>query len=264
MKLFSLGELAYGRFHDAAVGAAAVDSEAAGREKTIIVLVGAEGRDVYVLCSDACVFELPGVGLPEVDVPFAEGVAALVLRGGPMGYPLHGKCGVGKGFADLVADLEGIRADAGADGAFYVFGPCAERVVHGLQRETSDVRHGASPSRMGCSDGTRACVVQQQGDTVGRGDADADLWQGSDECVDAFQVAGLCGRGDLYDACAVYLTWQEEAVGGDAELLAQRFPAGRHVMDVIARIRGDVEAFIGSVDGCGVTLRGKGDEGGGG
>lgn len=83
--------------------------------------VGAEVCPLDVTGDDTSSLQLPGIGSPEVDMPF------LVYA---MGDGADGESSGSERIDHFVSHLKSIRADTGADDTLYVFGAGAESVEH--------------------------------------------------------------------------------------------------------------------------------------
>jgi len=199
---------------------------------------GAETADVYGSLRYALLRELPDVGLPEIDVPFPR------LRRAK-GDGRHGEAGLQEGFIHFRADLERRWADAGAYDTLDVSGLCAVSLMQRSQGQHADAGYRAPPSGMRRSDGSRAFVIEKERHTIGRGDADAHMLELRDECIGVLEQVVAVMLRDLRHPHAMHLSRHDEALVGDAEMLAKLLSAGLDMRWRIAGVVSDVETVVG-------------------
>ena len=181
--------------HDSGEDAAAVNTKTAGREEAFVEGVGAERGDVNGGNRDTDGKQVVGIGAPEVDMPTERGVEKVrmgcgIHSGSLKGDILHREMGGGESIVDFVAYLKGIWPDAWADDGTDIGGTRAVAGLHGGKGERSDAGYGAAPTRMDGSNGGRRGVIEENGNTIGGGDAYTGARQAGKEGIDAVKERG--------------------------------------------------------------------------
>ena len=100
----------------------------------------------------------------------------MILLGDGMavGELRYGEACSGKGFNHFISRLEGIELDAWADAGHAAASLCTVPLLHLLQGMADDVLLCTAPSGMNGCCSVMLRIIDEHGDAVGSGDAEAD------------------------------------------------------------------------------------------
>ena len=187
-----------------------------GNEDAVVVTTGVDGLaacavevfrrarayTLYVYVAYAFLFEKPAVGLPKVDVrlhskpSFEEGAfrGVTLLGEGGGGYTLHREACRPECLIDLIAHLEPFERYAGTDDGMDVVGTDGLHLLNSLR---DDASHRATPACMNGSNSALPRVIEQDGNAVGRLDADTEAWLVGNDGIGLFRPSGFAHPADI-------------------------------------------------------------------
>lgn len=148
-------------------------------------------------------FQLQPVADRKVDMPFLVMTCDL----------FHLEALGGKSVVDFLTDLKGIKRDTGTDNGMKVMGIGMISGLHCLDRMLNDPLDRAAPTGMNGGGGMVDGVVEENGDTVSRRNADADSRDISCQAVNPFEGSCLfvCREGEE--------SWIDDVVDGVMDLM---------------------------------------------
>ena len=220
------------------------------------MVVGADACHLYVLLKDALVLELKPAALPQVDVPLR--IAT--------GYLIHRVTSCSKLLVDLVAHLEILQRDTGADDGLQLLGARMIGHLHRGDGNACYVGHRAPPAAMHHAGGMMLGVVKDDGDAVGGRNSDTDAGNVRHQGIDTFEHLATHlflqpeeGMADLGNARGMHLMGHHQAIGADLQQSAEGLAVLSDILGIVATIGIDIELAISPLTAAPMT---GGTEGG--
>lgn len=169
----------------ACVDAPRLNAQAPSREIIVNMVKSANATVKDIAGRHAQLLQLQCVAQGQVDVWFGP-------RGGVGNLP-HRKACMAEFVVDLLPHFEVLQRDAWANDGSQLVIAAVEKGMQLQRGLTRNALHGATPSCMHNGGTMVDCIVENDGNAIGRGNAYAHMALTGDKRIDALQLLLLCG-----------------------------------------------------------------------